>query len=181
MKFNNVPNPSHNIDGRIVWESRSVAVVGVIIIYKNLIPYVLVSRRGPNSSDFQGKMNLVAGYLDWNETGLDALTREAWEETGFNLTKHFETLQVLRTDLVQPWAVTTRPTENHQNVALRYGACFYISEDDEFPVLTTEHNEIVGECEDPQWMPLELVAEYEWAFNHNKVIEDYYNKINDIP
>ena len=30
IKFNNRPNPGHTIDGKIVWESRSVAVVGVV-------------------------------------------------------------------------------------------------------------------------------------------------------
>lgn len=182
MKFKNRQNICHKIDGRDVWESRSVAVVGVIIIYRNGIPYVLVSRRGPNSADYQGKMNLVAGYLDWDESGTEALSREAWEETGFDLTEHLETLDVIRrADLTQPWSVTTRPGENHQNVTLRYGVCFHIPKDSEFPSLTTEHNEIEGECEDPQWMALELVGEYEWAFNHDRVILDYYNKINDIP
>jgi len=181
MKFNNVPNPFHYVEGKIVWESRSIAVTGVIFIYKNLIPHVLVSRRGPKSADYKDKMNLVAGYLDWNETGFEAFVRETWEETGFNLLEALETMDIIKSNTKEPWSVNSKVDENHQNVTLRYGVCFQIGSDEQFPLLTTEHNEVVGECEDPQWLPLEHVNEHEWAFNHDKVIEEYYNKINDIP
>lgn len=188
MKFKNKPNTQHNIDGRVVWESRSVAVVGTIFIYQNLIPHVLVSRRGPNAEDFQGKMNLIAGYLDWNESGYEALVRETWEEVGFNLPKYLKKAEkigetaILQNDLNQPWGVNTKIGENHQNISLRYGVAFQIGPDDKFPKLTTKYNEIEGECEDPMWLSLEdpNLESYEWAFNHDIVIEDYYNYLHNI-
>jgi len=150
-------------------------------MYRDLIPYVLVSKRGPKSADFKGKMNLVAGYLDWNETGFEALVRETWEETGFNLRDYLESNSAYHSHLIQPWSVTTKPGENHQNVTLRYGVCFKIKPDEEFPTLTTEHNEIVGECEDPMWLPFSDVKNHEWAFNHDKVIREFYDLIMDMP
>jgi 8-oxo-dGTP pyrophosphatase MutT (NUDIX family) len=163
----------HEINGRVVWESRSVAVVGVIMVYKGTIPYVLVSRRGPNSADFQGKMNLVAGYLDWDETGTQALIRECWEETGFDVMKYTSKFIVSLNNLENPWSVNTLPTTNHQNVTLRYGILMKMSKTDEFPSLTTEYNEIEGEIENPQWLLLSEVQNHEWAFDHDIVIQSY--------
>ena len=177
MEFKNRPNIPYDVGNKIIWASRSVAVVGVIFIYKNLIPHVLVSRRGPKSADYQGKMNLVAGYLDWDETGIDALIRETWEETGLNLADQICSSQVLQSHLKNPWSVNTIPTENNQNVSLRYGIVFQIHPEDEFPTLTTEHNEVVGECEDPMWLSILDIDEYDWAFNHDQVIADYYEFI----
>ena len=187
MKFKNIQNTEHKIDGRTVWESRSVAVVGVILIYRHLIPYVLISKRGPNSADFQGKWNLIAGYLDWNETGYEALVRETWEEAGFDLDGHLKKCKnakakLLGNDLEQPWAVNTSPSINRENVSLRYGVSFQIDPDEDFPILTTEHNEVEGECEEPMWLSLyddENFKNYEWAFNHDQVIEDYWNYLHE--
>lgn len=186
MKFKNKPNIEHKIDGRTVWESRSVAVVGIILIYRNLNPYVLISKRGPNAADFQGKWNLIAGYLDWNETGYEALVRETWEEVGFDLDKHFkkcknDETKFLSSNLKQPWAVNTSPNINRENVSLRYGVSFQIGTNEDFPILTTEHNEVDGECEEPMWLSLydENLKNYEWAFDHDQVIEDYWNYLHE--
>jgi 8-oxo-dGTP pyrophosphatase MutT (NUDIX family) len=178
MEFKNRKSIAYKVGNKKIYASRSVAVVGVIIIYKNLIPHVLVSRRGPNAEDFQGKMNLVAGYLDWDETGLDGLIRETWEEVGFNLREYVDKGDMICSSLSQPWSVNSTPTENNQNVSLRYGAVFQINPEDKFPTLTTEYNEVVGECEDPMWLSLEDIYNYEWAFNHDQVIGDYYKYIN---
>ena len=178
MEFKNRPNIAYEVGNKIIWVSRSVAVVGVIFIYKNLIPYVLVSRRGSKAQDNQGKMNLVAGYLDWDETGFEGVIRETWEETGFNLREYIDEGDLLCNNLSQPWSVNTRPMENNQNVSLRYGAVFQIGPDDDFPTLTTENNEVVGECEDPMWLSILDVDNYNWAFNHNRVINEYYEYIN---
>lgn len=174
MEFKNRPNIPHEIEGRTVWESRSVAVVGVVILYdSNGNGYVLASRRGPNSADYKGKMNLVAGYLDYDENGTEAVVRESWEETGFDILEHKKKLLVIKNNLYDPWSVNTEITTNLQNITLRYGIILYLPENEEFPSLTTEHNEIVGECEDPVWMPLDQFQKHEWAFNHDQVILEY--------
>lgn len=179
MKFKNKPNIPHKINDRIVWESRSVAVVGVILIIKGKNIYVLSSKRGPSSPDFIGKMNIVAGYLDWNENGKDAITRECWEETAFNINDFTEKNLFYIEHLSQPWSVDTDPKSNRQNVTLRYGIIFIIADDKKLPILTTEYNEIRGETEDPSWIPIVDINKHDWAFNHDKIIKDYlkYSKI----
>lgn len=174
MKFNNRPNISHTINGKTVWESRSVAVVGVVILYNKGIPYVLISKRGPGMPNYQGKWNLVAGYLDWNESGTEAVYRECWEETGFDLPKYLEEFKVEVNNLDEPWTVSTCPSNNsEQNISMRYGVIMS-TESDIFPELSTEHNECIGESEEPSWMPITNLDKYEWAFNHKDVIEAYY-------
>jgi 8-oxo-dGTP pyrophosphatase MutT (NUDIX family) len=111
MKFNNKENKSYNIDGETIWYSRSVTVVGIIILINNNITYVLASKRVPNALGNQGKMNLVTGYLDWNESGTEAVYRECWEETGFNLPKYMKEFNIKKNDLNDPWTVSTDPNE----------------------------------------------------------------------
>ena len=175
MKFNNVPNKSYNIDGKIIWDSRSVAVSGVILAWKigDELPYVLTSTRGPNSADFQGMENLVCGYIDRNESATESMIRETWEETGLNLVEIMESDVECINNLEQPWFVASEPTQNLQNVTLRYGLCFAVDVDKEFPVLTTEHNEVVGEVENPRWLRIDEIDNFEWAFGHCDLIKKY--------
>ena len=88
VKFNNTPNTLHTIEGRMVPESRSVAVVGVIVAIDKHTSlsylgckdiYVLAEKRSRNM-DSPGKWCLPCGYLDWDETGPEALIREVYEE-----------------------------------------------------------------------------------------------------
>jgi len=179
MKFNNRPNILHEtIEGKKVWESRSVAVNGIILISINNDLYVLASKRGPNAADSQGLMNLPSGYLDWDETGTEAMFREVWEECGLNLNILIEKSFYSFMDYIsQPWHVNTYITENRQNVSLRYGL---YSEVDELFNLTTEHNEIVGEVENSLWLNVKDIDKHKWAFNHDKVIRDFMEKIDFI-
>jgi 8-oxo-dGTP pyrophosphatase MutT (NUDIX family) len=168
--FNNKPNKEHKIDDTIFWESRSVAVVATILALYNNEIYVLASKRGYNSADYQGLYNVVAGYLDWNEDGTEAVCREVWEECGLNLPKFISDNTVIEYHLDNPWKVITSPKVNRQNVSLRYGV--YIK-CDSLPELSLENNEIEGECEDVQWMPLKYIDSHEWAFNHDTLIKEY--------
>lgn len=173
MKFNNKENTPYDIDGKTIWHSRNVAVVGVIILIINNIPYVLASKRGLNAFGNQGKMNLVTGYLDWNESGTEAVYRECWEETGFNLPEHMKKFNIIKNNLNDPWVVATQPDRLLQNVSLRYG--IIMETEGEFPTLSTDYNEVEGESENPSWIPLSDIEKYEWAYNHNNLIKDYYN------
>jgi 8-oxo-dGTP pyrophosphatase MutT (NUDIX family) len=179
MKFKNRPNKSYKVkeDGKdkLVWESRSVAVNGVILARKlgESTIFVLSSKRGPNSSDFQGKMNLIAGYLDWDETGSEALYRESWEEVGINIPKILEENWILKNNLFQPWHVKTSPDENRQNISLRYGLFFETKKGMDLPELSLENNEVEGEVEEAKWIPVSEVSNYEWAFGHDLVIHEY--------
>ena len=183
MKFKNRPNLRHELpDGRVIWESRSVAVNGVILatIKDNIDDvYILCSKRGPAVEDLPGLMNLVAGYMDWDETGPEAFIRECWEEVGLNiydivLDKKYK---VLQSNLIQPWTVVTEPNQNKQNISLRYGLVFEAESVEDLPELSLEHNEVVGEAEDPMWLPLSQFQSYpNWAFGHDHVIINYLNE-----
>jgi 8-oxo-dGTP pyrophosphatase MutT (NUDIX family) len=183
MIFNNIENKCFKVidngKERLVWESRSVAVNGVVIVWRNGndIPYVLVSERGPNAADFQGKMNVVAGYLDWDETGTEAFYREAWEECGLNIPKLLKETSPLDVHLDQPWHVKTNTDENRQNVSLRYG-CNLLLDSIVLPPLTLDNNEVEGEVSEAFWLPVNKIDDYEWAFNHDELIKDYLKKIN---
>lgn len=180
MKFNNKPNKPHNINGKIIWESRSVAVNCVIMIKRknNDIPDILVSKRGPNAADYQGLYNVVAGYLDYNETGTEAVFRETWEECGLRLEDLVNDNDILSVDLINPWFVNTRPTENKQNVSLRYGVYLKLDTED-YPDLSLENNEVIGEVSEAWWIPIDQVDDLDWAFNHDILIKDYIDKIGD--
>jgi len=179
MKFKNKPNKCHEItengNKRLIWESRSVAVNCIVVLKNNLCEqYVLVSERGPNAADFVGKLNLISGYLDWNESGTDAVYREAWEECGINLPELINNSfnVVIKNNLNDPWEVETTPNENRQNISLRYGVILMYNHI-ELPHLSTEHNEIKGEVEKSWWMPITDIDNYQWAFSHDKVIKKY--------
>lgn len=177
MKFKNKPNTPHTINGKVIWESRSVAVVGVIMLFDNEnILHVLVSTRGPKMPDYQGCINLVAGYLDWNESATEAIIRECWEETGFNIEKHIEKLYIQLNDLNTPWTISTEPTNNLQNISMRFGLVMRTNSK-KLPKLTTKYNECEGESENPMWMPISDIDKYDWAFNHNEIIKLYYNRM----
>ena len=73
--------------GKTYWHSRSLAVTGVIVSkdFDNNEIYVLLERRGSGCPDNIGKLCCVCGYLNWDETRLDALKRETYEETGLDI------------------------------------------------------------------------------------------------
>ena len=179
MIFNNRENKCFKVidngKERLVWESRSVAVNGTIIVsIKFSGPYVLVSRRGKKAADYHGLMNVVAGYLDWDETGKEAFFRETWEECGLDLEKLIEENKVLITEshIEQPWHVETNPSASRQNVSLRYGVHINI-DDDKLPELSLENNEVEDEVESCWWMPIDEIDKHEWAFKHDDVIKSF--------
>lgn len=179
MKFNNRENPVHKIGDKTFWESRSVAV-NLVVLLKNTSDLefrVLVSKRGPNAADFQGYYNLVAGYLDWDETGKEAAMRETWEECGLDLQKIMDKNTIFKDHLNHPWHVQTDPSSNRQNVSLRY-AVIILSSNRDWPKLSIEHNEVLGEVEDPRWMKISKIKKHKWAFGHDKVIKEYLNFVN---
>jgi len=177
MEFKNRPNTYHKIDGRVVWESRSVAVNGVILInvedFDDPGPYALVAERGPKAADFRGLWNNVAGYLDYDESGTEAIIRETWEEVGINLHNLIDqAILVHNVDIQHPWHTETDPLNNDkQNVSLRYGV--YTTQK-WFPVLSTANNELPGEVGKMKWVHLNELHWYKWAFDHDKVIRAYY-------
>jgi len=175
IKFNNRHNKSHKIDGRTIWESRSPAVVGVIIAKYYGEDYVLFGKRGKGSADYQGYWNLPCGYLDWDENGYDGICREVYEETGVYIPEILENEVIIDNHLEQPFYVNTDTKENRQNVSLSYGLYFQC---DKFPKLTDENSE-PDEVEDLKWVKIDDIGKYKIAFNHDDRLMMYYSKIKD--
>lgn len=72
------------------WISRSCAVVGIIIrIAEDKKVYVLANKRGLGCPDFVGMWNIPCGYVDYNETLEQAVSREIFEETGIKINPNF--------------------------------------------------------------------------------------------
>jgi len=171
-KFNNIPNKFYKVDDKIIWDSRSVAVIAFIILEKDNDIYVLIGQRGTGAPDNNGLWNCPCGYLDRNETGSEAIDREVWEETGFDI----DTIKNPIIDYMkQPWFVNTDPSENRQNVSLRYGAYF---KSDILPELTDENSE-PNEIADLKWEKVKNLDKYDWAYNHDKKIVEFLELIND--
>ena len=83
--FKNRPNQAFNIGGNVVWNSRSAAIVAVVIAKMGDDLYALINQRGSGAADNRGKFNCTCGYIDWSETGPEAFEREIWEETGIDI------------------------------------------------------------------------------------------------
>jgi len=172
----NFENNSYKVEDKLVWESRSPALVAVIIAKFEQKDYVLIGQRGSGAADFQGKWNVPCGYLDWDETGHDGICREVYEETGLYLpdilNDEITGITVIDNFMNQPFFVNTDPGENHQNVSLSYGLYFVC---DKLPELTNEHCE-PNEVSDLKWMELSQIESYDFAFEHNKRIQHFIEK-----
>lgn len=165
MLFDNEPNKCvKTLDGEEIWVSRACAVTLCAVLKLDEQGYfVLLEKRGPDMMDEPNKWCLPCGYIDWNETGRDACVREAWEEVGLNITPW------LLHD-AQPWYVNTDPQENRQNITLRYGFRKWASS---LPKLVPNNCGEGLEVTDARWVSLNYIENFEMAFNHDKVIEEF--------
>lgn len=171
-KFNNIPNQSYKIDNKVFWDSRSVAVNCVIFLNMDNNIYVLIGQRGIGTPDNQGLYNIPSGYLDFSETGSEAVKREVWEETGFDLNSIDSPIMSF---LDQPWHVNTDPSANRQNVSLRYGIYF---DSESLPKLTNKYSE-PNEVADLKWINIDNLNQYEWAYDHDQLILQFKNILDE--
>jgi len=167
-KFKNRGNEEVKLpDGRTVWLSRSPAVVAVVLaIHKDNI-FVLAEKRSKTMMDAPGMWAVPSGYLDWDESGWDAVVRELYEETSFYVPK-FESNLIFDNDK-EPWFVRTDPGENRQNIALSYCLIYDFSKRLPTEIETYKDSEI----EEIKWIPVEqvLTSGKQWSFNHDERIE----------
>ena len=202
IKFNNRPNNSYNVavnfawffrflkwlgitKERTIWESRSPALVGVVIAEFEGEEYVLIGKRGDGAADNHGLWNVPCGYLDWNENGYDGICREVYEETGLFLPGIHEIEGIIVTDshMKQPFFVNTDPKENRQNVSLSYGVRFTC---ERLPELSIEHCE-PGEVSEVKWMKISqttgvVMGSHDFAFDHDIRINYFLDVLDtDLP
>lgn len=171
MQFHNKENEKVTLqDGRVVFLSRSCAVVFCLTVKFNGQTYFLLVKRGPDCPDEIGKWCLPCGYLDWNESGIDGAKREVFEETGLNVDNLL--LQNLLTaadnhHLDQPFFVNHYPHSNRQNVTLHFGVHLEL---DFLPIL--DMNSLNrGETADVKFVPYKSLEHIDFAFGHKKVTE----------
>lgn len=155
-------------DGKTYWISRSCASVAVVLYGDyNKDLYVLATKRGKNAADFHGYWCMPCGYIDYNETGEEAASRETFEETGVKINPSAFRLV----------GVNTNPESNKQNISLRYltvGNNYSI-----IKTLTTKHNAVIDEVEEVRLIDVKTLNNYKWCFGHNYIINDYVDKLYD--
>lgn len=160
-----------NIGDRGFFISRSVAVVGSIVVkYKDEL-YVLINKRG-SAMDSPHLYNMPCGYLDWDESATDGIYRELFEECNLDIKTLVETSQVYAAYLEQPWFVHHKPNENRQNVTLRFGL---YCEVDKLPVVSSI-NADENEVDEVLWLNIEdesNIDDIPWAFKHDKVLKEF--------
>lgn len=156
-----------------IWDSRSVATVGVIFAYNDDKIFVLAEKRSDTMPDAPGKWVAPGGYLDKNESGWDSMRRELYEETSLNTNDYSE--DILFDNNKEPFFVKSNPDENRQNIVLNYCVIIDFSEKT-LPDIENFKNSEVAEL---KWVQANEVFLYDWAFEHGKRINmalNFYTK-----
>lgn len=184
-KFNNRENKCHVVNGREIWESRSIAVVGMVIFNHLGEDYVLMGKRGNALPNEVGKWCMPCGYLDYDETCEQAVRREVWEETGFNIERALNTYNqpLGKHDMDFPWTINSQfeGRSDVQNVSMHYAAYMstntnHLNDREELPELSRIHNGAhPGEVDEVRWIKVSELDNYEIAFNHDSNIRVYLN------
>lgn len=145
--------------GREYWISRSVAVLAKIVSKDNCI---LAVQRGNGTPDpeYVGKWCMPCGYLDFDETTKEAISREVIEETGVNIHPENFTLVNIQDN---PYA------DKRQNVTLRF---IVRLEDYSYNIPFTDKYSETEEVMGIKWIPFTDIDKYKWAFNHAKLIKE---------
>lgn len=152
-------------DGKKYWISRSCAVAAfVFIVDSQQQTYILANKRGQGTPDFQGYWNCPCGYIDWDESAPHAVCREIFEETGFVFTPNDFKLA----------GVNSEPTENKQNITLRYYTVVSVPSLYQMPRSGGENDEVA----EIQLIPLSDLSKYQWAFNHDEIIKNISNEFS---
>lgn len=148
---------------KIVYSGRFVAVSGFIYAIVNGKYSVLANLRGPGTPDYQNHWNAVCGFLERFENSKEGIAREILEECGFQIdTKDLHVV-----------FVETEPEEcNNGNVTIRHRAFLGRIIPHYVTLECGEENEVSG----VQWIPIDDLDKYKWAFNHRKTIELYAPK-----
>jgi 8-oxo-dGTP pyrophosphatase MutT (NUDIX family) len=151
--------------GREYWISRSVAVLGIVTATDyNGVEHILAVQRGIGTPDpeFVGAWCLPCGYLDFDETCKEAVSREVKEETGIDISPDKFELVYINDD---------PKSDKRQNITLRFKAELIEYAND---VKLTDKFSETNEVMDIKWIPIDWVDNYKWAFNHEKIIKGLY-------
>lgn len=165
--------PCYNKEGEFIgWLSRSVSIFCATFAYDSSgNPYVLASQRGKGTPDPEliGKWNCCTGYVEYNENLIEAAIRETFEETGIRIYYH----RIMPCNY--PLLIEDDPRKDkRQNIIIRY-YCVLPNNISAYK-FSKKYNEKdeVGEI---KWIPVQDIQRYEWAFNHDTLIDEIYYSI----
>lgn len=176
MQFNNRINEcTKTADGRTIWLSRSIAVVGVVVVIQDDGQgYILMNKRGPGCPDEIGKWVLPCGYLDWDESCEDACRREIWEETDLDVTSLYESALFNSFEVNQPFHVKSKPSsDKKQNVSMYYGLVANVKE---LPVISSINCE-PGEVDELAWVKVQDFDELDIGFSHRDIVGYFFDNV----
>lgn len=158
--FKNRPNRIlKDENGKAHWASRSVAVVAVIIWRDKF----LILKRGKNVSR-PNNWCVPCGYLDWDESAAECVVREVYEETNVNLRDYKVS------GLESPYEVVTEPSVNwKQDIAIHFKVVIESEVEPAFNLSMVDE----GETTDINWVTVDELPNYKFAFNHDKRILKY--------
>jgi 8-oxo-dGTP pyrophosphatase MutT (NUDIX family) len=159
--------------GKEYWISRSCAVCVTVVVVdqKEDKMYLLASKRGSACPDFVGKWNLTCGYLDFDETLVEAAARELYEELGI----------IVKPEDLQFWGINDaiKPGDNKQNVTHRFWIALDYEDitkgllDGSINTNTALRGGEENEVEEIRLFDAAAIDSVEWAFNHDQVIYEF--------
>jgi 8-oxo-dGTP pyrophosphatase MutT (NUDIX family) len=185
-KFNNTPNefvPAGTKAKKNYWMSRSASISGFIFARCDEINggmlNVLITKRSKTMTDYPNLYCAPCGYFDWDENGYETMIRELYEETSLYL-PDYQKFNIFDNHQ-QPFYTETSAGNNRQNIELMYITVLEFGEDKEsFPMFVKNYAN--KETAAAIWMDWYTFTHanngLEWAFNHDKRIQDallYYN------
>ena len=159
-----------NHPGHTLWSSRYCAISAFVFTQVNGETFVLANKRGKGTPDFKGFWNCPCGFLEGNETAEEGCAREVKEETGVIIDPKLLLLQ----------GVETNPQFcNNGNVSLRYVAAL---QDNKYFFNVPKVSDLVGgeknEVEAINWINIDKLTDYQWAFNHDTRIKEMISKFS---
>ena len=148
-----------NKDGKEYWVSRSVAVAVSLYSFIDDKLCILANKRGKGLPNHVGQWNVVSGYLDFDETLLEACAREVFEETGLDIGD----VHLYQRDIEDD------PSRENQVILFRYTG--FVFGDNVLQI--TNANAEKDEVEEVKWIPVGDIDDYEWTSetHKNKIIE----------
>jgi len=162
MNFNNKPNKQiFDKNGVEHWVSRSISMLGLVYCLTDDEIYILATKRG-SAVNYSNKWCLVCGYLDYNESILEGICREVYEETNLFIPPCNFTL----------WGIEDDPTKDErENITFRY----YSKVDEDFYLESYINISRVcnNETLEVKWINYKDIALYDWAFNHFELLKEY--------
>lgn len=159
-----IPDGPHK--GETLWSGRYCCIAAFIFARIDGAWSVLANQRGPGAEDNQGLWNAPCGFLECGETGKEGIMREVFEETTVKVNE-----RKIHVDSIQ--------TTPYVNVTIRFRALLN-SKKDNLDISENDINKLGGEKDEVsqvKWVPLKELKDYDWAFDHYKIIRRIWKKI----